>query len=114
MGRRRLRSAVLALSAVLTAIAATDSIREEAWDLVPVLAVALVMQLSLLVGPGRTRRDVAVRADLFHWLAQRAAACGEDLDRVADRCVAAYRAGITVEPPEASPGHRAAVPQVRS
>lgn len=94
MGRRRRHRAALILSIVLTTVAIIDAGRGSTWDTAVVLGAALVLQLGLLAAGNRTRRDVAVRADLHAWAAQRAAETGEDLDHVADRCLAAYRAGL--------------------
>lgn len=100
MGRRRRHQVALTLSTVLTAIATVDAGRERAWDLVVLLSAALILQLGLLAGGRGARRDVSVRADLYAWAAQRSADTGEDLDHLADRCLAAYRAGLTADPEE--------------
>lgn len=97
MRRRPRHRAALVLSTLLTSVAIVDAGRESTWDVVVVLGVALVLQLGLLAAGNRTRREVAVRADLHAWAAQRAADTGEDLDHIADRCLAAYRAGLTAD-----------------
>lgn len=95
MNRRMRRTAAVTAAAVLTAIALIDVARERTWDLAPVLAAVLVLQLGVLVGSGRSRPEVTVRVDLHRWLSQRSAQTGEDPDRLADRCIAAYRAELT-------------------
>lgn len=117
MGQRRRRHTALTLSTVLTALAVLDAGRERSWDLVVLLGAALLLQLGLVAAGTGARREVALRADLYAWAAQRSADTGEDLDHVADRCVAAYRAGLTSDAaePAATPsarqhGRHAAVP----
>lgn len=87
-----------ALVAVIVAVALVDSTLSRNWDLVFVLAMALAVQLALIVSLHAPRPAVPLRGDLFRWLEERAAATGEPVEHIADRCVAAYRAGLIGEP----------------
>lgn len=88
---------LLTVSVLVTAAAAVDSAVEREWDGLTMLAVAVLAQLALVAGLRRGRRPVALRGDLAGWLAERAAATGEPMEHLADRCVASYRAGLTAE-----------------
>ncbi|GIH96325.1 hypothetical protein ACFFMN_39125 [Planobispora siamensis] len=92
--------ALIALSAVLTLVAVVDAARDGSWDLLAVLALVLVLQAAVLTGARARRPSVSLRGDLHRWVTGRSAATGEPLERVVDRCVAAYRDGITREPGE--------------
>lgn len=89
-----------ALVAVIVIVALVDSVLSRNWDLVIVLAVALAVQLALIVSLHAPRPAVPLRGDLFRWLDERSAATGEPVEHIADRCIAAYRAGLTAEPDE--------------
>jgi hypothetical protein len=72
-----------------------DVVRSGESDLVLVLTALLVVLAAALVLSLNGRRAVQLRPDLAGWLRQQAAATGEPVERLADRCVAAYRAGLT-------------------
>ncbi|MCF6734328.1 hypothetical protein [Blastococcus sp. KM273129] len=84
---------LLALLGVL--VGAVDAARGGDGDLVVLLAAVGVVLAAALVLVLRSRHRIALRPDLATWLRRRAAATGEPADRLADRCVAAYRAGLT-------------------
>lgn len=90
---------LLLAGAVLgTAVALVDALRRGDSDTTLVTTAVLALLLALGVALLRTRRAVLLRPDLAAWLARQAAATGEPVERLADRCVAAYRAGLTGEP----------------
>lgn len=90
------RTAVLlALTLVPAVVALVDVVRDGDTDLAVVL-VALVVLLGAALGSAlRDRRAVELRPDLVDWLRLQSAATGEPVERLADRCVAAYRAELT-------------------
>jgi hypothetical protein len=65
------------------------------WDLVVLFAVVIAATAYDAVRTMSHRPAVRIRADLVAWMDRRAAAHGEPLDAVADRAIAAYRAGLT-------------------
>ncbi|MGY1616188.1 hypothetical protein ACI797_05530 [Geodermatophilus sp. SYSU D00691] len=79
-------------------VALVDTIRDSDPDLGLLLGAVLVLQLGALLAGARGRSAVALRPDLTAWLHRQAGATGEPVERLADRCVAAYRAGLTAEP----------------
>jgi hypothetical protein len=87
--------AVGALAAVAIAVALVDVVIAGAWDTAVVLGFALFTQLMLIVSLYAPRPTVSLRGDLYRWLDERASATGEPIERVTDRCVAAYRADLT-------------------
>lgn len=89
-----LNKLILAFAVIVSAVGALDAAVGEAWDLVVVFALGCVLQLALLVRLQVRRPAVPLRADLVAWLQDRAAAQGEPIDAVADRCVAACRADL--------------------
>ena len=64
------------------------------WDLVVVLGVIAVVTVTDVVRATSGRAPIRLRADLVAWMDRRAAAHGERVEDVADRAVAAYRAGL--------------------
>jgi hypothetical protein len=91
-----LRTAVLlAVALVVTAVGLVDVVRDGDSDLTAVLAGLAILQAAALVTVLLGRRGVRLRPDLTAWLDRQAAATGEPVERLADRCVAAYRAGLT-------------------
>ena len=80
---------------MLTAVGVVDAVRTDEGDLVLVLSVLLVLLVAALASTLRLRRAVELRPDLAGWLREQSAATGEPVERLADRCVAAYRAGLT-------------------
>ncbi len=86
---------------VIAVIGAVDAMVGESWDLAVVLGALVVLAVVLLIRTFGRRPVVAVRADLVRWMAGRAATTGERTEDVADRAIAAYRAGLVVEDPDA-------------
>jgi hypothetical protein len=76
---------------------ALDAARGGDFDLVVVFGVVVGLQVVLLWRVATGRLPVAVRADLVAWLRDRHALTGEPLERIADRCVADYRATLDRE-----------------
>jgi hypothetical protein len=89
-----LNKLILALAVVVSAVGAVDAAIGRSMDLVVVFALGGVLQLALLMRLQGRRPAVPLRADLVAWLRQRAAAQGEPLGAVADRCVASCRADL--------------------
>jgi hypothetical protein len=87
---------VLALltALVISGAGLVDGLRDQHNDAVVVLAALIALQGIALLWLGRGRRGVALRPDLAEWLHKQADATGEPVERLADRCVAAYRAGL--------------------
>jgi len=86
---------VLASSIVATAAGLLDAIAGRNWDLGAVFALAGVLQAIVLSGLWRERRSLPLRPDLAGWVRARAAATGEPAERLANRAMAAYRAGMS-------------------
>ncbi|MCZ2860613.1 hypothetical protein [Blastococcus sp. VKM Ac-2987] len=84
---------LLALAGVLVGL--VDASRDGADDLVVLLAAVVVVLSVALWEVLRSRARISLRPDLAAWLRRQGAATGEPADRLADRCVAAYRAGLT-------------------
>jgi hypothetical protein len=92
---RNQRNALVLLLAVLVSLAGiVETVRGRNWDLAVVLGVVVLLQLAVLAGLRAGRRPVSLRADLATWIDEHAVATGEPARRIADRCVAAYRAGL--------------------
>ncbi|MGY1607789.1 MULTISPECIES: hypothetical protein [unclassified Geodermatophilus] len=90
---------VLQLVALLgVAVALVDALRGADTDLVLLLGAVLLVQLAALGARTRGRSAVALRPDLAAWLHRQSASTGEPVERLADRCVAAYRAELTGTP----------------
>jgi hypothetical protein len=98
------RSAVLVLVALLgTAVGFVDAARTGDSDLGALLAVVVLVQVAALLDT-RGRSRINLRPDLATWLRQQSTATGEPVERLADRCVASYRAGLTGERPASPAG----------
>jgi hypothetical protein len=88
---------VLVLAILATGAGLLDAVAGQAWDLVAVFALLAALQLIVLTGLHTERRLIRLRPDLADWLRQQADATGEPVEVLADRCVAAYRAGLVGE-----------------
>src|SRR5687768_9724655 len=86
---------LLVVCLVLVGVGLVDALRTGQGDLVLVLSVSLVLLVAALASVVQLRRAVPLRPDLAGWLREQSAATGEPVERLADRCVAAYRAGLT-------------------
>jgi hypothetical protein len=93
------RATILVVTLAVAVLGVADAVFSDDWDLVAVFVLLVAVQLLSLAGLQRHRATVTVRRDLSAWLTERAAATGEPADRIADRCVAAYRAGLTEADP---------------
>jgi hypothetical protein len=92
------RNALVQLLALLVIGASVvETVRGQDWDLTVVLGAVVLLQGVVLAGVWARRRPVGLRADLASWIEEHAAATGEPAARVADRCVAAYRAGLAAD-----------------
>jgi hypothetical protein len=89
-----LNKLILAMAVVVSMVGALDAAVGGQLDLVVVFVLATVLQLTLLLRLQSRRPAVPLRADLVGWLRDRAAAQGEPIGAVADRCVAACRADL--------------------
>lgn len=89
---------LLLLSVLVSAVGLVETVTGQNWDVAVLLAVVTVLQLVVLVGLRTRRGSVGLRADLTTWVHEQAAATGEPAQRVVDRCVAACRAGLVVDP----------------
>ena len=82
---------------VVAVIGAVDAAVGESWDLVVLLGSLAVLAAVLLAGTLGRRPLVPIRADLVRWMAGRVATSGERIEDLADRAIAAYRAGLVSE-----------------
>lgn len=88
---------LVAASVLATVVALVDVLQDGNADLVILLTIVLVLLLAACAAVLRARSAVPLRPDLATWLRRQAGATGEPVGRLADRCVAAYRAGLTGE-----------------
>ena len=89
-----LHRTALAMLVVVTAVGAADAAIGRVWDHFAVFGLATAVAFLLLLTVLGRRPSVPLRADLVAWLRDRAAATGEPLESLADRCVAAARADL--------------------
>lgn len=93
-----LRPAVLLVIAlIVTVVGLVDVVRDGDSDLTLLFVGLLVLQAAALLTALLGHRGVRLRPDLTAWLARQATATGEPVERLADRSIAAYRAGLTGE-----------------
>lgn len=88
---------VLILTVAVAAIGVVDAAVGRNWDLLTVFALVGLLQLVLLLRLSGRRPAVPLRADLVRWVRDRADTEGESPERVLDRAVSAYRAGLLGE-----------------
>lgn len=86
---------VLAAMAIAAAVGAADAAVGGQWDAFALFAAIGVGAVVLMVRTWVGRPLVAVRADLVRWMATEAATADEPTGQVADRAIAAWRAGLT-------------------
>lgn len=89
---------VLALATVVSLVGLVDAAVSGTWDFALVFALAVGLQLLLLVRTQTGRATVTVRRDLAAWASEEAVATGESADEVVDRCIAAVRAHVVDRP----------------
>ena len=94
------RITLIAMAAVAV-IGAIDAAAAGSWDQVALFGLLLAATVILLARTTVRRPLLPVRADLFRWLARRAAVTGERTEHLADRAISAYRAGLVDEGPAA-------------
>jgi hypothetical protein len=87
-------ASLLVVALVPAGVGLVDVLRNGESDLVLVLTALLILLAAALATALRDRRAVELRPDLAGWLRTQSAATGEPVERLADRCVAAYRAGL--------------------
>jgi hypothetical protein len=87
----------LVLALLVTSVGLVDAAIGRQGDLVAIFGLAGALQLVALAGLRAGHRPVRLRPDLSAWVDEHAAATGEPAQRLADRCVAAYRAGLTAD-----------------
>jgi hypothetical protein len=86
---------LLGIAMTLCVIGAVDSTLDQAWDqLVLFVATALLIAAAVVVRHPK-RRALTLREDLVDWLRSRSELTGEPVETLADRAVAAHRAGLT-------------------
>ena len=116
MAPTTLNRAVLLMSSLVLAVGVIDGIVSREWDFLAVFAMALALQLLLLVRLSGRRPAVPIRRDLVAWLRNQAAHGGEPIDAVADRAIGAYRDGFadTDHPVHRGSGREAALTAIDS
>ena len=90
----------LVLAAVVASVGVAESIVQRDWDVLSLFIAIVVLLAGLFLRTFVGRPTISLRRDLVVWLDERAVTAGEPLERVADRAVSAYRAGLSVEPNE--------------
>lgn len=109
--------AVLLVTLLVAAVGALDAAIGRVWDLFTVFVLVGLLQLVLLLRISGRRPTVPVRADLVRWLRDRAEAEGESAERIIDRAVSSYRAGLVgdegADTGGPAGGHRPAAPAGR-
>lgn len=85
---------VLLVTLLVAAVGALDAAIGGVWDLFTVFVLVALLQLVLLLRISGRRPAVPLRADLVRWLRDRAEAEGESAERIIDRAVSSYRAGL--------------------
>lgn len=109
--------AVLLVTLLIAAVGALDAAVGRVGDLFTVFVLVGLLQLVLLLRISGRRPTVPVRADLVRWLRDRAEVEGESAERIVDRAVSSYRAGLVgdgeAEAGDPADGHRPAAPAGR-
>ena len=85
---------VLVLAFVVALVGLIDAAAAPDWDMVAVFGLLALLQLLLGCQLLARRPLVPLRRDLVIWLIDRSAATGDPVGHIADRCVAAYQAGL--------------------
>ena len=106
MAPTALNRLVLVMTSLVLTVGVVDGIISQEWDLLAVFVAALALQLLLLARLSGRRPAVPIRGDLVAWLRQQAALGGEPMEAVADRAIAAHRAGFSDLPGSRSPPAR--------
>ena len=82
---------LMVISIGVAAVAAIDAARGGHWDQFVMLLILAVVAGVALVAQARAARSVRLRADLLAWVTQHAALTDDEIERVVDRAVSAYR-----------------------
>lgn len=90
----------LAVMVAIAVVGAFAAGRTDAWDQALIFGAVAIMAAYLLLRTTAARPLVPVRADLVRWLGHRSARTGERPQDLADRAIAAYRAGLVGEDPD--------------
>ena len=91
-GRTR---ALLIGATVLCLVGTVDAALDEAWDHVAMFGATMILIAAAGALRRPHRRTLTLRADLAPWLRTRSELTGEPVEVLADRAVAAHRAGLT-------------------
>jgi UPF0716 family protein affecting phage T7 exclusion len=94
---------ILLLALVAGVVGFVDAAIGSQWDLAVIFAVVVALDGVLLARHQGRRPPIPVRSDLAGWLRERAATTGEEPEVVADRAIAAYRAGLVGTEPDPGP-----------
>jgi hypothetical protein len=81
---------LLLISLVICAVGLLDAAIGTEWDLLVVIGLSVVVQLSIWFRQWSSRVPVLLRADLAHQLEEQAERSGEPFDTVLDRAVSWY------------------------
>lgn len=97
---------VLAALVLVAVVGVADGVRGREWDTTVLFGVLAVTLAGLLAATLLGRPLVAIRADLARWLEGRASVTGDRPGALADRALAAYRAGLVGAEDDAAHGPR--------
>lgn len=86
---------LLIVAIVLCAIGAIDAALDGAWDQVVLFAATTLAVAAAVAVHNPGRQALTLRRDLADWLRSRSELTGEPVETLADRAVAAHRAGLT-------------------
>ncbi len=85
---------LIAASLTVVVVILIDTAIAEEWDVFVVALILGLLQLGLWAQLESHRPAVPIRADLVRWLKERARLTDEAPGHLADRAIAAYRAGL--------------------
>jgi hypothetical protein len=85
---------LLLTAAALCVVGAVDSALDRAWDQVALFIATMLLIAAAAAFRHPDRRALTLRADLATWLKSRSELTGEPMEVLADRAVAAHRAGL--------------------
>lgn len=88
-------SVIVGLAVIIAGVGIVDAAIGGQPDLVVVFVLLAILLATLFASLHRRRPAIPIRADLVRWLRDRSAVAGEDIEVLADRCIASYRAELT-------------------
>lgn len=88
---------LLLLSSAVAIVGVVDGLVDGDRDVVAMFVIVGLVLATLLWRVSWRRPAIPMRADLVKWMERRAVEGGESVEAVADRAVAAYRAGLSVD-----------------